>query len=174
VLHVVPDAVSEDDRFRRNIRKLGQAGMPFDIYMLKRQMSLAVQLVDASPDTTFILDHCGVPAIASGGFDDWAESITRLAERPNINAILSGISAYAPPDWTLETLRPYVAHLIESFGPGRIVWGSDSPVCTLQSSLAEWAATTFALLEDMSQSDRALIMSENPRRIWFKADHGFH
>ncbi len=170
VLHVVPDAVSEDARFRRNLRKLGKAGLPFDICMLQRQLPLAVQLVDACPDTTFILDHCGVPAIASGAFHDWAASIRRLAERPNLNAKLSGISAYGPADWTLQTLRPYVSHLIECFGPGRIVWGSDSPVCTLQSSLSEWVATTLALLQDQSQSDRALILHQNARRIWFDAD----
>jgi predicted TIM-barrel fold metal-dependent hydrolase len=166
VLHVVPDAVSQDARFRANVRKLGQAGLPFDICMLQRQLPLAIQLVDACPDTTFILDHCGVPAIAAGGFEDWATSITRLAERPNVNVKLSGISAYGPPDWTLQTLRPYVVHLIESFSPGRIVWGSDSPVCTLQSTLSEWVATTHALLRDQGPADRASILSENARRIW--------
>lgn len=172
VLHVVPDAVSEDSRFRQNVRKLGQAGLPFDICMLQRQLPLALQLVDACPDTTFVLDHCGVPAIASGSFEDWASSINRLAERPNLYAKLSGISAYGPPDWTLRTLRPYVSHLIEKFRPGRIVWGSDSPVCTLQSSLGEWVATTIALLQDQTPSDRALILAQNARRIWLDAENG--
>ncbi|NBZ89809.1 amidohydrolase family protein [Stagnihabitans tardus] len=166
VLHVVPDAVSQDARFRANVRKLGQAGLPFDICVLQRQLPLALQLVDVCPDTSFILDHCGVPAIAAGGFEDWAASITRLAKRPNVNVKLSGISAYGPADWSLQTLRPYVTHLIERFGPGRIVWGSDSPVCTLQSTLAEWVATTNALLQDLSSEDRALILSENARRTW--------
>ena len=170
VLHVVPDAVSEDGRFRQNIRKLGQAGLPFDICMLQRQLPLALNLVDACPDTVFVLDHCGVPDIASGSFDDWAANISRVAERPNVNVKLSGISAYGPPDWTLRTLRPYVGHLIKVFGPRRIVWGSDSPVCTLQSSLAEWVATTFALLEDLSPMDRKLILGSNARRIWFGSE----
>lgn len=166
VLHVVPDAVSEDDRFRRNVRKLGQAGLPFDICMLQRQLPLAVHLVDACPDTTFVLDHCGVPDIAGGSFEDWAGWIGRLAERPNVHAKLSGITAYGPPDWTLETLRHHVDHLLDTFGPRRMVWGSDSPVCTLQSSLAEWVATSLALLADLSPSDRAAIMSHNARQIW--------
>ena len=166
VLHVVPDAVSEDDRFRRNVRKLGQAGLPFDICMLQRQLPLAVHLVDACPDTTFVLDHCGVPDIAGGSFEDWAGWIGRLAERPNVHAKLSGITAYGPPDWTLETLRHHVDHLLDTFGPRRMVWGSDSPVCTLQSSLAEWVATSLALLADLSPSDRAAILSHNARQIW--------
>lgn len=166
VLHVVPDDVSQSDLFRRNLRQLGQAGLPFDICMLQRQLPLAIDLVDACPDTVFILDHCGVPDIAGGAFSDWAAAIRRIAERPHVNAKLSGISAYGPPDWTLQTLRPYVDHLIHSFGPGRIVWGSDSPVCTLQSSLSEWVATTHALLQDQSEADRAQMLSGNARRIW--------
>lgn len=169
VLHVVPDDVSQGDLFRRNLRRLGQAGLPFDICMLQRQLPLAIDLVDACPDTVFVLDHCGVPAIASGAFEDWAASISRIAERPNVNAKLSGISAYGPADWTLQTLKPYVSHLIDAFSPGRIVWGSDSPVCTLQSTLAEWVATTQALLQDQSPADRASIFSQNARRIWIKA-----
>lgn len=169
VLHVVPDAVSQDDRFRRNVRKLGQAGLPFDICMLQRQLSLAIALVDACPDTVFILDHCGVPDIAAGSFADWAAWISRIAERPNVNAKLSGISAYGPPDWTLRTMQPYVDHLIQAFGPGRIAWGSDSPVCTLQSSLPEWVATTHALLQSQTPQDRALILRQTAERIWFPA-----
>jgi predicted TIM-barrel fold metal-dependent hydrolase len=169
VLHVVPDAVSQDDRFRRNIRKLGQAGLPFDICMLQRQLSLALDLVDACPDTTFIVDHCGVPDIDTGSFDNWAASISRLAERPNINAKLSGISAYGPADWTLRTLQPYADHLIQAFGSQRVVWGSDSPVCTLQSSLPEWVATSQALLAGLSVNERNLVLHDNAARIWFAA-----
>jgi predicted TIM-barrel fold metal-dependent hydrolase len=127
---------------------------------------MAIDLVDACPDTVFILDHCGVPAIASDAFDDWAALISRIAERPNVHAKLSGISAYGPADWTLRTLRPYVSHLIDAFSPGRIVWGSDSPVCTLQSTLAEWVATTQALLRDQTPEDRNSILAGNARRIW--------
>lgn len=167
VLHVVPDAVSQDEGFRRNLRKLGRAGLPFDICMLQRQLPLAIALVDTCPDTVFILDHCGVPDIAFGSFDNWASSISRIAERPNVNAKISGITAYGPQNWTLQMLGPYVEHLIQVFGPGRIVWGSDSPVCTLQSSVSEWVASTFALLQDQSQADRELMLSRNAERIWF-------
>lgn len=169
VLHVVPDQLSQEALFRQNIRRLGQAGLPFDICMLQRQLPLALDLVDACPDTVFVLDHCGVPAIAGGAFQDWAASITRLAERAHVNVKLSGISAYGPPDWRLATLQPYVDHLLATFGPQRIVWGSDSPVCTLQSSLAEWVATTHALLGALTADERAGILHDNASRIWFGA-----
>ena len=167
VLHVVPDEVSQAEGFRRNIRKLGQAGLPFDICMLQRQLGLAIDLVDACPDTVFVLDHCGVPAIAAGQLEDWAAKIARLAERPNVTAKLSGISAYGPADWRLETLQAYASRMIGAFGPERVVWGSDSPVCTLQSSLAEWVATTHALLAGLTDAERRLVLDGNAARIWF-------
>lgn len=169
VLHVVPDDVSQEDRFRQNLRRLGRAGLPFDICMLQRQLGLATDLVDACPDTQFVLDHCGVPSIAAGGLDDWADRTRRLAERPNVVVKLSGISAYAPPDWTRATLAPYVDHLLAHFGPARMVWGSDSPVCTLQSSLGEWVAATHALLGKLSTAERDLILSGTARRLWLGA-----
>ncbi|MEY4696756.1 MAG: hypothetical protein RIT14_1184 [Pseudomonadota bacterium] len=166
VLHVMPDALSQGARFRQNLRRLGRAGLPFDICVLQRQLPLAIDLADACPETVFILDHCGVPAIASGQFDDWAAQISRLAERPNVNAKLSGLSAYGPPDWTLATLQPYVDHVIGAFGPDRVVWGSDSPVCTLQSSLPEWVATTHALIANLSPEDRHRVLCGTAERIW--------
>ncbi|KJE34696.1 amidohydrolase [Thalassospira sp. HJ] len=166
VLHVVPDELSQSNLFRENVRKIGNMGLPFDICVLQRQIPLACELVDACPDTVFVLDHCGVPDIAGDGFDDWERSITTLSERPNVNVKISGISAYAKPDWTIDTLRPYFEHIIECFGWNRVVWGSDSPVCTLNSSLDQWMATTQALIEGTSTSERAAFASENAKRIW--------
>jgi predicted TIM-barrel fold metal-dependent hydrolase len=125
-----------------------------------------MQLVDACPDTVFVLDHCGVPDIAGDGYDDWAMFVTDLARRPNLNAKISGITAYARPDWRLETLRPYVQHVISAFGWDRVVWGSDSPVCTLQSSLDQWVAVTHALISGASDSEKQALFQGNARRIW--------
>lgn len=166
VLHVVPDEVSQGARFRANIRKLGQAGLPFDICVLARQLPLAAALADSCEGTEFVLDHCGVPDIAGEGFDDWARDITELAKRPNVSAKISGISAYAAPDWTLDTLRPYAEHIIASFGWSRVVWGSDSPVCTLNASLSQWVAATRALFSEASDAERRALFSGNARRIW--------
>lgn len=166
VLHVVPDTVSQQPLFRQNIARLAHAGLPFDIVMLQRQLSLAANLADACPDTVFVLDHCGVPDIAGGDFGAWAAGITELARRPQVNAKISGITAYAKPDWTLHTLRPYVEHVIAAFGWDRVVWGSDSPVCTLQSSLDQWVGVTHALVAEASVDERAALFQGNARRIW--------
>jgi len=166
VLHEVPDDVSQTPLFRANVARLGKAKLPFDIVMLARQLPFARELVDACPDTQFVLDHCGVPDIAGGAFDSWAAEITELARRPHVSIKLSGISAYTGGAWTLETLRPWVAHVLAAFGPGRMVWGSDSPVCTLHSNLAEWVAASQALLADLSSDERSAVLQGNARRIW--------
>ncbi|MFV0493246.1 MAG: amidohydrolase family protein [Pseudorhodobacter sp.] len=166
VLHVVPDDISQKPLFRENVARLGAVGLPFDLCMLARQKSLAVALIDACPDTVFILDHCGVPDIEGDGFRSWAEGITDLARRPNVNAKISGITAYTGGNWTLEGLRPYIETVIGAFGWDRVVWGSDSPVCTLHSSLNQWVALSRAVLEGCSETERARLYQLNARRIW--------
>lgn len=172
VLHVMPDHLSEQSLFRDNIRRLGPAGLPFDLCLLARQLPLGAGLADAAPDTTFVLDHCGVPDIAGGGFAPWAAAITDLARRPNVMIKLSGITAYGPADWSLATLAPWVTHVLETFGPARMVWGSDSPVCNLQSGLAEWVAASQALLAGLSAAERETILAGNARRIWMSQSQG--
>lgn len=166
VLHVVDDGISQLPLFRENVARLGPAGLPFDICMLQRQLPLAVALVDACPGTTFVLDHCGVPAMTGGDFAGWAAMITDLARRPHVNAKISGITAYGTVDWTLDSLRPYVEHVIGAFGWNRVVWGSDSPVCTLHASLGRWVDATRALTAGASDDERLAFGFGNARRIW--------
>lgn len=166
VLHVMPDDLSRDDTFRANMRRIGDNGLPFDICVAARQLDIAAELVDACDNTIFVLDHCGVPDIKGGDYADWASRIADLAQRPHVNAKISGISAYAGPDWTLDHLRPYVEHIIGCFGWDRVVWGSDSPVCTLHGSLELWMAATQALIAGASVAERDKLAAGNARRIW--------
>ena len=165
-LHVVPDEVSQTVLFRQNIALLGAAELPFDIVVLARQLPLARMLVDSCPDTIFVLDHCGVPDIAGGDFHTWSADIAELARRPNLNIKLSGVTAYTGGTWTLDTLRPWIIHILDQFGPDRVVWGSDCPVCTLHSSLPEWVAASHALLSALSTDERNNVLQMNAHRIW--------
>lgn len=167
VLHVMPDSLSEDARFRENLKRLGGTGLTFDLCVLPRQLDKAVALTDLAPDVTFILDHCGVPDIACDAVQPWQDSITEIAKRPNVIAKISGVVAYADAQtWTIETLRPWIEHTIGSFGWERVVWGSDWPVCTLGGGLMAWVAATHALLDGASEGERRKLLSENARRIW--------
>ncbi|EPX75856.1 amidohydrolase family protein [Salipiger mucosus] len=165
-LHVVPDELSRGDIFRANLRRLAGPDLPFDLCVLARQLPLAIELADAAPEVRFVLDHCGVPDIAGGGWDSWARDITELARRPNVSAKISGVIAYGGEDWTLDQLTRWVMHTAEAFGPERICWGGDWPVCTLGGGLSTWMAATRAIVADWSAADRAALYGGTAERIW--------
>lgn len=167
VLHVMPDDLSESALFRENIGRLGPAQLPFDLCVLPRQHGQAMALADRAPATQFVLDHCGVPDIKSDAWEPWRTQITELARRPNIVAKISGVIAYADGEnWTVETVRPYVEHVIACFGWDRVVWGSDWPVCRLGGGLSRWVHATQTLLSGASEDERTKLLSANARRIW--------
>lgn len=167
VLHVMPDELSDSALFRENIARLSSTRFTFDLCALPHQLPRATALADLAPDVQFILDHCGVPDIKGGAAEPWRTHIAEIARRPNVAAKVSGVVAYADPDsWSLETLRPWVEHVVECFGWDRLVWGSDWPVCTLGGGLSTWVATTHALFAGASEDERAKLFAQNARRIW--------
>jgi len=110
------------------------AGLAYDLVVRVDQLGGAVTAARAVPELTFVLDHLGKPAIRAGaeGLRRWREAITPLAAEPNVLAKLSGLVTEADwTQWTVEDLRPYVATAVELFGPGRLMVGSDWPVCLL-------------------------------------------
>jgi predicted TIM-barrel fold metal-dependent hydrolase len=167
VLHVAPDDLSEGATFRANIKRLAGTSRPFDLCVRPDQIEKAIALADLAPSVQFVLDHCGVPAIKDRAEHPWRERIGEIARRPNVVVKISGVVAYAEPEtWTVDDIRPYVEHAIESFGWDRVVWGSDWPVCTLTASLSVWFAATHAITLGCSADERARLFSVNARRIW--------
>ena len=173
VLHTHPDELSQSSLFRENVSHLGALGLSFDLCVLQRQLPLALDLVRACPQTTFILDHCGVPEISANdapvgaGFLAWEKSIRALAAEPNVNGKISGITAYAPaPLRNAEGLRPYIDTMLEAFGPSRLVWGGDWPVVNLGNGLLAWSNITRELLSELTPDERTLILSTNAKKIY--------
>ena len=167
VLHTVDDSISTTALFRDNVKRLSSTRLTFDLCVLPQQMPLAMELIDWCPDVMFVIDHCGVPDIKTGTMDPWREHMTSLAQRHNVIVKVSGVMAYADgQNWTLDDLRPYVEHTINTFGWKRVVWGSDSPVCTLGGSLATWVAATHALIDGCSEEEKAQLLFENASRVW--------
>jgi predicted TIM-barrel fold metal-dependent hydrolase len=166
ILHTQPDALSEAALFRTNLRRLSGTGLSFDICALPHQIDRAIALVDLAPDVFFILDHCGVPAVKDRAVHPWAEGITEIARRPNVAVKISGVVAYGADEWTVEDLRPFVTHAIESFGWDRVVWGSDWPVCTLTANLTRWVEATHQLIAGASEGEKTRLLQGNARRIY--------
>ena len=168
ILHEdVAEDVSLSEGFRENVRRIGRAGYPFDVNVLGRTLGLARDLARACPDVQFVLDHCGTPDIAGGGWEVWAEGLREVAACPNVAVKLSGISAYASPGTaSLATLRPWIDHVIETFTPARMVWGSDWPVCNLGLGMEGWLDVTEAVLGELSEAERDAIGWRNAERIY--------
>ncbi len=162
ILHVMPDGLSQDDAFRANIRKLSGHGLTFDLCFLGRQLAIAAELVRACEDVQFVLDHCGVPDIASGAMDPWREHIRRLAAMPNVACKISGVTAYAKPgEGAIDVVRPWVEHCLESFGWDRVIWGSDWPVCNINAGLAEWVAISREIVSGENASNQVKLFRDN-------------
>lgn len=132
----------------------------------RAQLPLAIELIDSAPETRFVLDHCGVPDIAGGEWESWAANIREIAKRPNTCAKLSGVIAYGGPDWTLAEISRYVSHVIDCFGPARLCWGGDWPVCTKGGGLSTWVAASRAITAQLGAEERARIWQGTARDIW--------
>lgn len=166
ILHTSPDGLSQGELFRANLRRLADKHRPFDLGMLSKQLPVGRELVESCPDVQFVLNHCGIPDVAAKALDPWRREIKAMAALPNVAAKISGIVAYAGPDWTAADLRPFVEHIIESFGWDRVVWGSDYPVLTLTADLGRWVAATKEIVAGASPDEQAKLFHRNAERIY--------
>lgn len=166
ILHEAPDDLSQSDLFADNIRRLADYNLSFDLCVRDDQLPIGQQLAEKAPDVTFILDHCGVPDVTGRGLDPWRAQILSLSRLPNMNAKISGIVAYSGREWTAETIRPYVEHVIECFGWDRVVWGSDHPVVTRTGSLTAWVEATRDIISGASADEQARLLHRNAERIY--------
>ena len=167
VLHVMPNEFSQQSTFKENVKKIGKSGKPFDLCYHAGQLKVAYELAKSCDDMDLILNHCGVPAIASGEIDEWKKDISALASLEHVTCKLSGLMAYcAPGTSSYETIRPYVDHVLDNFSPSRMVWGSDWPVVDLGKGLPEWLSVTSKILSDLSSDEASKIANINAKRIY--------
>jgi predicted TIM-barrel fold metal-dependent hydrolase len=167
VLHTQPDDVGEGLMFIKNVASLASYRLSFDICVLARQLPIAIKLVSKCPDVVFILDHCGVPQVKEKNLDPWRAHITEIARYQNVSCKISGLVAYADPKrWTAEDLRPFVDHVIASFGWNRVLFGSDWPVCTLSASYRQWVEALQALTQGADEVDQKKLFYDNAVRVY--------
>lgn len=122
----------------RGLAALADAGLVYDLIVQAHQLPAAVKAAESHPDLTFVLDHLGKPPIASGTLEPWATAVRALAARPNTVCKLSGMVTEADPaSWTVDDLRPYAETVLDAFGPDRLMFGSDWPVCVLAGTYGE-------------------------------------
>ncbi|MES5817835.1 amidohydrolase family protein [Streptomyces sp. RG80] len=123
---------------RRGLTAVAEAGLVYDLVVLPHQLPACAKAAAALPELTFVLDHLGKPPIASGAREPWATDLRALAAHPNTVCKLSGMVTEADPaGWTVDDLRPYADTVLTAFGPDRLMFGSDWPVCTTTAGYAE-------------------------------------
>ncbi|SDT06797.1 amidohydrolase family protein [Actinopolymorpha singaporensis] len=152
---------------RRGLAAVAGAGLRYELLTLPEQLPAAVETVEALPEAAFVLDHCSKPEIARGEREPWAGLIRRLAAYPNVTCKLSGLVTEADwASWDVATLRPYVDVVLEAFGPDRVMFGSDWPVCLLASSYADWVSAARELTAHLDPSERADVFGGTARRVY--------
>ncbi len=146
--------------------ELTARGLTFDALTLPQHLGPLRKLLSRHPDMKVVIDHGSKPLIRDAKLEGWAADMVALASETNAWCKLSGLVTEAAPDWTVDDLRPYVDHLLNTFGPSRLIWGSDWPVCTLASSYERWLETTDLLLSQLSSSERDAVMGGNAARAY--------
>jgi predicted TIM-barrel fold metal-dependent hydrolase len=153
--------------FQRGIRLLGERNLSFDLCMRPGELGDAARLIEACPQTRFILDHCGNGNVKARDLTQWRRDMERVARHRNVVCKVSGILASARPGrWTADDLAPIINHTIEVFGPDRVMFGGDWPVCTLGGSYRQWVEALRQIVRDRPLADRRLLFHDNAVRFY--------
>ena len=141
-------------------RALCDLGLRFDALGFPRHLAHFLTILKRYPAMQVVVDHCMKPQIrekSDSHFRFWADGMSRIADETAAVVKFSALITEADADWTVDDLRPYVDHVFSAFGPERVMWGSDWPVCRLRGEYADWRAAALELTAGLSDVDRALV-----------------
>ncbi|WP_066362749.1 amidohydrolase family protein [Herbidospora mongoliensis] len=151
----------------RGLRAVASAGLAYDLLVLVHQLGVARKVVADLPDARFVLDHAAKPPVASGLMEPWATQIEALSELENVACKISGLVTEASwTDWTPGQLQPYVEHVLEYFGPERVMFGSDWPVCLLAATYGEVVETTKDFTSGLSGDEQSYIYESTAQKVY--------
>jgi len=172
VRHVVQEEPDDEfmlgKDFQRGISKLQGFGLTYDILIFPNQLEAAIRLAENFPLQPFVLDHIAKPPIKAGTIEPWKSQLRRLAQLPNVHCKVSGMLTEADhKSWQPEQFRPYLDAVFEAFGPSRLMYGSDWPVCLFAGNYEQ----AFRLVDDyvrhLTESERAGLFGGNCERFYF-------
>jgi L-fucono-1,5-lactonase len=171
VRHVVNDEPDDEfmlrPAFRAGIGRLREFGLTYDLLLFPRHLPVAVRLVREFPDQPFVLDHIAKPFIRDGVFSPWREELGELARFPNVFCKLSGMVTEARwHGWDAGQIHRYVDVVVEAFGAGRLMVGSDWPVCTLSADYASTMGVVADYVRRLTAPVRDGILGDNGARFY--------
>jgi L-fuconolactonase len=143
-----------------------QLGLRFDALVKPRELKALLRALERHPDLAVVVDHCAKPEIAGNRWQPWADDLAAIARHTRAHCKLSGLASEAGAEWTTEVLQRYSDHVLQCFGPERLLWASDWPVVTLVASYEAWVAATDRLLAGISRADKDRIFGANARQFY--------
>ncbi|MET9402966.1 amidohydrolase family protein [Kitasatospora sp. NPDC002965] len=143
----------------RGLRAVRDSGLGYDALIRSDQLPQAIRLARRLPDLPLVLDHAGKPPVGRA-LSAWEPELRALAGSPHVRCKVSGLITEADHrTWTIDDVRPVWDVLLDAFGPDRLMFGSDWPVCVLAGGWNRWAATVEELLDDCSESEKQAVLS---------------
>lgn len=159
VLQAEPDAYFEHPGFNAALVEVARRNLTYDLLIFARQLPAALSWVDRHPSLRIVVDHIAKPVVSGSPPPDWSRHLRELARRPNLFCKFSGVVTEAPGwRWSADLVRPYFETVLEAFGPQRIMFGSDWPVCLVATDYARWHAVVSELAQPLSPAERESIM----------------
>lgn len=160
-----PDLM-ESSQWRRGFARLARLGLSFDLQLYWPQMDMALALARAFPDTMIVLEHFGMVADRSPeGLSAWRAAISRLAQASNVSVKLCGFGLGAPA-WTIEDTLPLLRHVLDAFGPGRTMVGTNMPVDLLFAAPKRIVSIIHAVAMDLSRDERIALLRSNAESFY--------
>jgi predicted TIM-barrel fold metal-dependent hydrolase len=168
VLHGdAPPGYCLDRQFVQGVRRLGEIGLRFDLCMRPAELPDAAKLLDAVSGTQFILDHCGNEKVPNADRTRWKRDLADVARRKNVVCKVSGLINTAKKGaWSPDDLAPIVNHVLDSFGPDRVMFAGDWPVCTLGGTLADWVNALRSVVASRPEAEQRKLFHDNAVRVY--------
>lgn len=156
-----------DSAFQNGISQLRRFNLAYDILIYPRQLPAAIELATLHASQPFVLDHLAKPAIRDAAREPWTQQIRELARRPNVYCKVSGMVTEAAWNrWHEADFHYYLETVLHAFGPDRLIYGSDWPVCLLAASYAQVLHICESYFSSLTPSENARIFHDNARRLY--------
>jgi len=162
-----PDGFLDGAAFNQGIEKLRSHNLVYDVLIFERQLEESIRFVDRHSDQAFVLDHIAKPQINIDQLEPWKKNIQELSKRDNVTCKISGMVTEAEYDnWTEAQLHPYLDTVLEAFGPDRLMFGSDWPVCLVACGYKRWHDIIRKFIVPLSTYEQEAIMGGTAIRAY--------
>ena len=157
----------QQSSFIKGVRMLGRHGFTYDLLIYHHQLAEAIEFVKQIPETPIVIDHLAKPSINTQSIETWAAQIAAMAQFPNVSCKVSGMVTEARwREWKYDDFVPYLDVVFQAFGTGRLMYGSDWPVCLVAASYDEQLSIITNYLKDFSAPEKSKVLGENAKRFY--------